>query len=376
MLWIKVGLPRNSMNTLFLLNKIIINWITNCKGFVIQFYYVFNKKGEVRFDMNGTTNAITPHSNKNLLDNWDFTNPVNQRGGGVTSNYTVTSDDFAKGGRKFTIDRWQLSNNSMNNYVKIDNEGISLRLVGLYASLSQIIPIYNVYNAGREVTLSCLALPTSNTTLRLSLEFYNIEGNDIYVYSNVTLSNPVKSFNINGSTYNLYQTSITMTNNEGYLYCHIINTEDDNLGRTASILAMKLEYGSESTLPYDILGVSYGEELRKCQRYYQRLVSKKTHTTISTGTMYSGIDIFFTINLPVPMRTFPAISVNGTAFIQDITNESNAEFDNISLANIVSELENGTILKLHGVTKTVVTRNDNCLINLGNGSYIELSADL
>ena len=82
MLWIKVGLPRNSMNTLFLLNKIIINWITNCKGFVIQFYYVFNKKGEVRFDMNGTTNAITPHSNKNLLDNWDFTNPVNQRGGG------------------------------------------------------------------------------------------------------------------------------------------------------------------------------------------------------------------------------------------------------------------------------------------------------
>ena len=264
----------------------------------------------------------------------------------------------------------------MNNYVKIDNEGISLRLVGLYASLSQIIPIYNVYNAGREVTLSCLALPTSNTTLRLSLEFYNIEGNDIYVYSNVTLSNPVKSFNINGSTYNLYQTSITMTNNEGYLYCHIINTEDDNLGRTASILAMKLEYGSESTLPYDILGVSYGEELRKCQRYYQRLVSKKTHTTISTGTMYSGIDIFFTINLPVPMRTFPAISVNGTAFIQDITNESNAEFDNISLANIVSELENGTILKLHGVTKTVVTRNDNCLINLGNGSYIELSADL
>ena len=280
------------------------------------------------------------YSNKNLLDNWDFTNPVNQRG---QTSYTGVSI--------YAIDRWKFPDKTGTLIVKDGGIGISFNSSVGYTSIGEYFESLEDL-IGKTVTVSILL---SDGTIR-SVTFKNITANS----------------DISGADFNAGYLNLIMP----YKCFRIMITKNSSV----TIKAAKLEYGKVSTLKNDLLGVSYAEELRKCQRYYQRLKSKNTHTTISTGTMFSSNDIFFVINLPVPMRTYPTISCSGRIFIQNMTvGEYGIETDieNSNLADdTVSELENGTTLKLHGVTKTAVTRNDNCLVNLGNGSYLELSADL
>ena len=96
--------------------------------------------------MRGSSNAPKiVHSNKNLLDNWDFTNPVNQRG---QTSYTVSGGDAS---RIYTVDRWALGNNSTKNKLVISNNKITCYLSSLYSRFYQLIPIENTLNSGKKI---------------------------------------------------------------------------------------------------------------------------------------------------------------------------------------------------------------------------------
>lgn len=177
--------------------------------------------------------------NPNLLDNWYFGNPVNQRG---QTSWVVTDT--------YTIDRWKiegyivgedkgvtLNNNSVTIFDNITSEGY----IGIFEMLE------NNLARNTEITISVLTatglcvfsttVPEADATVRakdfqnFTLYFYILSG-----HQSVTLR------------------------------C--------KAGQSESFYAVKLELGSQQTLAHQEDGVwvlneipDYGEQLRRCQRY-------------------------------------------------------------------------------------------------------------
>ena len=169
--------------------------------------------------------------NPNLLDNWYFGNPVNQRG----ASGTISTEGYF-------FDRWKLVSGS----VTINSGGIVLN-----GTIAQVLE----YAAGQTVTATVLT-PDGVTDVTP-------------VYDDET-----KTFTVTTQ------------------------------GKT--IRAVKLELGSQQTLAHQENGVwvlneipDYGEQLRRCQRYY--FVPAHINGLIAGGKCV--------INYPVIMRTTPVLSI-------------------------------------------------------------------
>ena len=122
-----------------------------------------------------------------------------------------------------------------------------------------------------------------------------------------------------------------------------------NLGSSTSndfhLTGVQLELGSNAT-PFEHR--SYGEELRRCQRYYQRYGSPKTFvTTASLGfhdaTIWGwclpldGDDCATTHPLPVEMRTTPTASITEA---------------HIELSNSITNFNSGNTLQAQGCSSS------------------------
>lgn len=192
--------------------------------------------------------ALTPEDigagrvNPNLLDNWYFGNPVNQRG--QTEYY---------GGAAYTIDRWRTSN--ANTSVVVADGGIFLGAAeGATPYLLQTPQAWERL-LGRTVTLSVLSdglLKTATGELPSA------------VPSTTTLY-----CNISG-----YGHVLAMA---GKLYVRLSGPSEGH-----NFTAVKLELGTQQTLAHQdadgnwVLNEmpDYGLELIKCQRYYQLFSSE------------------------------------------------------------------------------------------------------
>lgn len=181
--------------------------------------------------------AIQAKPNPNLLDNWYFGNPVNQRG------------QVSYAGAVYGLDRWRATND--NTTVLISDGFITL------SGNSAVPYIRQVFDNpsrlfGQVVTLSALlqdgTLKSSKSTLPSSLPSANT------LWCNIA------------DVADLLGTS-------SYLSARI----KAQSGGSNSIVAIKLELGSQQTLAHqDENGVwvlneipDYGEQLAKCQRYFQ-----------------------------------------------------------------------------------------------------------
>lgn len=213
---------------------------------------------------------------RNLLDNSDFRNPVNQRGL-TTYNYQWN----------YTIDRWIIAS--------VSTDGV---------------PSLDITDSGITIT---------NTT-----------GNNIYFLQRVP-----KSLITSGNNYTLaYQKSdgtivVTIVANfeeigsESYQIVYVIPS-----GTTIVWAALyEGSYTAETLPPYVPKG--YAAELAECQRYYYRLQNgtnfifrlRNQHETNN----YAAFDICPCITFPVPMRIVPTVSI--TYDITDGTLSVGAPFD-------------------------------------------------
>lgn len=180
-------------------------------------------------------------SNPNLLDNWYFAHPVNQR------NVSGTIDAVG-----YFLDRWKLVSGS----VTIGSNGITLN-----GTIAQILETA----VGTDVTAS--ALTTEGVV--------------------------VASYDNNSKTISLTGTGQTF-------------------------VAAKLELGSQQTLAHKdengnwVLNEipDYGEQLRRCQRYFQ--VLKSGH---GAGLQVNGTKCYAPLSLPVPLRTNPTVSIVGSVLV-------------------------------------------------------------
>ena len=190
--------------------------------------------------------------NPNLLDNWFFGRPVNQRG---QTEYTAAG---------YTVDRWKFSNN--NGKIVLDDTGIMFTGIYDYAELNQLYEFPENIR-GKQYTASVL------------IDSFDGEGNFFLVVQNQNVwASTQLSKGLNHFTDTFWSDSTTLR--------FFIQSQSVNLSNPPKIhiLAAKLELGSTQTLAHQENGVwilneipDFGEQLRRCQRYaraYKRLLGQ------------------------------------------------------------------------------------------------------
>lgn len=221
--------------------------------------------------------AVKYRINPNLLDNWYFGRPVNQRG----------QTELASGKwDKYFIDRWLAT--APECAYAITDDGIKIS----------------------KLPHQCQQIWRQNLE-RMEKRTY-------------TLSFLLKNIGLLSMTFTPSDSDYTeQTLDGGFI---VSFTSDDNLANPAirlldstsvtvsdvTLLAAKLELGDTQTLAHKENGVwvlneipDFGEQLRRCQRY---AVDDNYHTTVGQLN-YDGDTYYISVQLPCVMRTAPVITL-------------------------------------------------------------------
>ena len=226
-----------------------------------------------------TNNKISTKAfpcNPNLLDNWYFGNPVNQRGASYVEN-------------NYGLDRWKGTYGvDANGTMGFNSSGFAIQ--GLEDSVKNILN-------GMTLTASIL-------------------------YANGTLIAGTAVYTKTGNAHNFIHIGSIQFNNQ----------EDGNIllyAKSANqIKAVKLELGSQQTLAHQENGAwvlneipDYGEQLRRCQRYCfaWEYGAQKTACLAVMQCVQPGL-LFGLIPTPVTMRATPVVTgVSLTTFAGRVT---------------------------------------------------------
>lgn len=256
--------------------------------------------------------------NPNLLDNWFFGRPVNQKG---QVEYTAAG---------YTVDRWKFATDGGN--VAISNGYLDIYSTKQHgSSLEQKIdPELAKALAGKTVTYSVLAAD-GDTAFSA-----NMNKNDSYVDSFTIEPNTV--------SYKTWTFPTDSTNVKFYF--------EGNAAGHVRPIAVKLELGSTQTLAHKegdkwVLNEipDFGEQLRRCQRYFVRLTN-----TYGYGWTYNSSIANFFVSLPTTMRANPVIKLT-----------TNGEIQTINGAKSVTGFEakgihpNGFAIDLHNSANALIT---------------------
>ena len=229
--------------------------------------------------INGLEKQLQSRPNPNLLDNWYFGNPVNQR------EFTTTTKSGS-----YCVDRWY---------------------VGGYRTGTRELTLNDGY-----ISLSC----DDNTDDAYYELVQYIEANigKRLVEKQVTLS-ILSDQGLNYQTFvlrdNTYATFDVDTRGTAFVRAKIDGTAEVRIrtyyGKSINIVAAKLELGSQQTLAHQdendnwVLNEipNYGEQLRKCQRYFRRFPA-----WYCVGSQQAG-NAIFRYPLNPPMRAVPTIAM-------------------------------------------------------------------
>lgn len=217
--------------------------------------------------------------NPNLLDNWYFGNPVNQRG---QTEYT---------GVTYSIDRWY---NRGDNF-SVGDGCVQIDSLGPGRVWTQSIPSdLHQAIAGQTVTFSVLAEGDLSDWRITDTSGFAVTHKDTPFAGNLV-------------SWTFVVSEYAQIGGLG-AYCNVAS-------KTIRIIAAKLELGDTQTLAHqDSTGKwvlneipDYGEQLRRCQRYYQKF---DENVTLFYGNSGSSVGAGVRLFLPtaVQMRTKPVTS--------------------------------------------------------------------
>lgn len=241
----------------------------------------------------GEAAALLGYSKRNLLDNWDFRNPVNQRG---KTSYT---------GGVYTVDRWKNSFTSQQQ-TEIVSKGIK---VGMQESgtLSAAADLTQWYDniaglLGKQVTLSAMIEETTAANAGILLIAYDSAN----AAMGMTQSEPATGPGLVSITAVIPETAARIS---ATLRGLDKRNGDPNTAYTI-FSAAKLELGPISTLANDG-PADYGEELAECLRYFERIYNPGNATKMQlgfSGTSSAAIDVGLEYNTK---RIRPSIVPSG-----------------------------------------------------------------
>lgn len=285
----------------------------------------------------------------NLLDNWYFGNPVNQRG---ETSYT---------GIVYTIDRWK--SRVASQTVSVEDGCIKTSSPTATGYLTQ----YLESCPPGKYTASVLVKSVSGTPTS--------SGNYAVLYTS-------DGTNTLGAAY------IKTTGLHSFTFDASVNVSTFQLqtytGCTIEIVAAKLELGDTQTLTHQNADGSwrlneipnYGLQLEICRRYYQRLRTYGTYALpLAFGHMASTTAGRVALVLPTPLRAVPTMTATSVKF----SVRSASTNVNLSATPTVF-LTLGNVIHLSLTSPSSL--NTNSVITLcyygadSDAHYIELSADL
>lgn len=208
---------------------------------------------------------------RNLLDNSDFTNPINQR---LETSYTSSNTNWCYG-----IDRWLGVNDGI---VTVENGYVNFKSVnGNEAILVQLIESNKIKN-GKKYTLVCELSDGSIFSKIITASIDNYDGIDIGQNSAIFLGN---DSNLNTLYFVGFQTMST----------NGINIKNVSL--------YEGEYTADNLPTYQPNG--YGAELAECQRYFLKVKKLMEGVNFRTNTQ----QYHFTYYFPTTMRVKPSITM-------------------------------------------------------------------
>ncbi|MDY3691849.1 MAG: hypothetical protein SO072_07750 [Dysosmobacter sp.] len=235
--------------------------------------------------------SIQSKPNPNLLDNWYFGNPANQRG---QTEYNTMN---------YAIDRWRTWDSPASTWLKIVDGGVQIAYA-CYQFFEQYI-----YKAliGKKVTISILFADG-----KLFYKSFDVSKSAEAWYSVIV--------DYGGVSRVVLGVNPSNTADNGSNFFRIQSSTPGTLSDT--ILAIKLELGSQQTLAHqDESGnwvpneiPDYGEQLARCQRYFRR---EKNNTTsrlaFGIGLPLSTAYLVMNKQIGRPMRAYPAVSVSAAS---------------------------------------------------------------
>lgn len=222
--------------------------------------------------------------NPNLLDNWYFGNPINQRG---QTSYT---------GGGYAVDRWKIGD-GVTAAVANGALNISYSTPGW----NLVEPLDNMLVPGVTYTLSCIYKASVNP-IRLVVAW----GDSQFFYNEAS---PISD------DWALAQITGTIPADATMSFNQVIVQSIGSSAGNFSLKAIKLELGSQQTLAHQENGVlvlneipDYGEQLRRCQRYYRAIPMYSSYP----AAVDTNKNLLAALVLPVPMRVRPSFVKIGT----------------------------------------------------------------
>ena len=288
------------------------------------------------------------YSNPNLLDNWYFGNLVNQRGI-LSGNGPVNA---------YGIDRWKFLNAGT---LTIGSDYIAIASDEHYYTLQQYIePGRFAGVIGMTATLS--ALVKGYGRLKISLGSSSVQAYSDYVRSSDWTIVQMQGKIVSGTDYHIF---VQARKGEGDFY----------------VKAVKLELGSQQTLAQQdadgnwVLNEipDYGEQLRRCQRYFVNFNPNKVNWFAMPPAVASNTtEAYSAVTLPVAMRAQPTVSYGGKIAL--------SQTDDVQVTGIQVSGSTfaGNYLQLKYSVADGLTANSTYRVQGYNDptSYIWLSADL
>ena len=280
--------------------------------------------------------------NPNLLDNWYFGKPVNQRG--QTEWLSSASANIP------CVDRWDWWGQYVADAtLKLSNDGLQLigtaGVAGLYQRIEQRIEKDRL-PVGATATLSALVKADVDAGIILSL------GGQTYQVVTV----PANTWTLIAAVLNA--PSVEQT--------HSISIQRNTPHATFTVKAVKLELGSQQTLAHQENGVwvlneipRFSDQLAACQRY---LIPINNWTRVR-ASYYSGTALFFTVPIPSTMRTTPAIlDPSGALAVQSVSGVDQAGFTFDCNMSTPGSISVRAAKNSHGLT-------DGQLVKRGGGNF-------
>lgn len=219
--------------------------------------------------------------NPNLLDNWYFGNPVNQRG---QTSYP---------GGAYAVDRWLPSSGNTSLVVNDGFLTVTTRTDGAAVDQIQEFP----YPPGTVLTLSALMrCTTANAGLQCR---FGKDG---------TATDYSETVKLTGTgDWELITLPLTIPSGIGAVL-QSPRFRGTAAGTTYDIKAIKLELGTQQTLAHQENGVwvlneipDYSEQYRRCLRYFQSIQGE--NFPIFAGEVGATGRLYFTVPLVEPMRS-------------------------------------------------------------------------
>ena len=336
--------------------------------------------------------------NRNLLDNWYFGNPVDQRDGYVvpagktyysdaactaaagttTKAYMVyplnsktfwsykesdhavkfyeKAEDVIRGyvGGGYGLDRWRVS---ANGIITVTDTGVLLQKSSNSAYGSMYETIDATLLLGKEITIAAL----------INDNLYAVSG---------TVPDTVPTDKNTAVCISARVDDVTI---QSYLYASgVLACEVVNYGTGACKAgAVKLELGSQQTLAHQdadgnwVLNEipDYGEQLRRCQRYFVRLGDDRAGQNCAAGfaNCANATTGNAFISTPVSMRATPAISINNVKLRKGITDHA------VTAVNPIYATKNGIYCAF---TSSDLPTGETLIVRTVSGGYMDASADL